>query len=34
MNCVVEIKGELKCMDEIKKGVMSHNPKIKIMQIK
>ena len=33
MNCLNEIKRELKCMDEIKKMV-SHCPKIKMMQIK
>ena len=34
MNCVHEIKRELKCMDEIKKNVVDHHPKIEIMQIK
>ena len=33
MNCVDEIKRELKCMNEIKRN-WGHSPKIEMMQIK
>lgn len=34
MNCVVEIKREFKCMNEIKKEMVGHSPKLKMIQMR